>query len=88
MAEHGWAHAGADSSDGLLKTVEEICLASQVGIALDWDRIPIASAVQQYQVTRSNVYRIVGFSNRGRFTHLFAVDPVTKQMLKIPLDQT
>ena len=88
LAEHGWAHAGADSSDGLLKTVEEICLASQVGITLDWDRIPIASAVQQYQVTAQTSIESLVLATGEEFTHLFAVDPVTKQMLKIPFDQT
>lgn len=74
LAELGWAHASADSSDGLLKTLEEISLASNVGIELYWKQIPIANSIKKLQEISGKQWEQAILGAGEEFTHIFVID--------------
>lgn len=48
LAKNGWAHASADSSDGIHQTISQICEVSGVGAELFWNEFPIADGVEDF----------------------------------------
>jgi thiamine-monophosphate kinase len=76
LATQNLAHASADSSDGLVKTLNEICDASGVGMILNWDKIPIANSIKNYEKLSINSHEeIQSFILAGgeEFNHIFTI---------------
>lgn len=59
LAPH--ATAMLDSSDGLARSVHIIATASECGIALDWDQIPVHEAVVEFAVDAGEVREMACF---------------------------
>jgi thiamine-monophosphate kinase len=85
IAQKQLAHAGADSSDGLLKTIDEICVASNIGVDLVWDQIPLAQSLKQYQtLINGSISQIESLVLEAgeEFHHVFTVDPKKASILE------
>ncbi|MCP4763029.1 MAG: thiamine-phosphate kinase, partial [archaeon] len=78
--EHGrlllqmyWATSSADSSDGIQKTITEICKSSKVGAELKWNELPIAEGVDQFaEETGLDIMNLVLRAGE-EFLHIFTV---------------
>jgi thiamine-monophosphate kinase len=73
LAEFGWASASADSSDGLIRTITEICKASNVGVKLDWGSIPISPLASSYSFNHGLPLEDLVLSAGEEFTHVFTI---------------
>jgi thiamine-monophosphate kinase len=75
FAKSGWVHASADSSDGILVTLLEICSASHKDAYLNVNQIPIALGVREFAAaTKINLEKLI-FSAGEEFLHIFAAPP-------------
>jgi thiamine-monophosphate kinase len=83
LALQGVAHASADSSDGLVKTLAEIAHASHVGILIEWMKIPIHPSVTVYaQLTGEDIKDFV-LSGGEEFHHIFIVPPEHQRIVEM-----
>lgn len=60
LQAHAKVHAAMDISDGLALDASRLAAASQCGIELDLDRIPISEAAKQTDVNRSPLQHALG----------------------------
>ncbi len=67
------ATASADSSDGLLRTLNEISSASNVGYKLRWTRIPVDLEVKAYCSDYNVALESVVLSGGEEFGHIFTI---------------
>mgnify|MGYP006282219733 CR=1 FL=1 len=66
-------HASADSSDGLLKTISEICKASDVGARIYWYDIPVSDGVIEFAKANQLDERKLALGAGEEFAHVFCI---------------
>jgi thiamine-monophosphate kinase len=69
-----FASAAADVSDGLLADVGHVCMASNVGAAIEVDALPISAAVASF-LTEHNIGRDITWSGGDDYEIVFTVRP-------------
>jgi thiamine-monophosphate kinase len=73
LASKGYASASCDSSDGILKAIQEICEASDTGAEIYWDSLPISSGVINFsEEMKLDVINLV-LKAGEEFLHIFVV---------------
>lgn len=75
LAIHEQAHAGADSSDGFIRTIFELCNASKTGATIEWKGIPIPDIVRSYAQEFTIPLEQLVLSTGEEFNHIFAIPP-------------
>jgi len=73
LIKNGWVTASADSSDGVYKTIYEICKASGVGAELYWKSLPIAEGVEEFSQTIGAEIEDLLFRAGEEFLHIYTV---------------
>ncbi len=82
IAEQKLAHASADSSDGLIKTLIQISEASGVGIELNWAEVPKSPLLLEISNDDSRLdLESLVLSTGEEFTHLFCIPPENENMI-------
>jgi thiamine-monophosphate kinase len=73
LLQHGWVHASADSSDGIYRTLIQICESSGVTAELDWTNIPIAEGVSEFaEETGIEIENLI-FQAGEEFLHIYII---------------
>jgi len=58
-----------------LKTVDEICVASEVGVEISWNKIPLAAPVRDLSRMFPDLVEQYVLRTGEEYNHIFAIDP-------------
>ncbi|MHA1338707.1 MAG: thiamine-phosphate kinase [Promethearchaeota archaeon] len=75
LLKNNWATASADSSDGILKTITQICIASNVNAELFAEQLPIAEGVIEFAKYHNLCPYNLIFNAGEEFLHIYAIPP-------------
>jgi len=82
FANKGWVHASADSSDGVLVTLLEICTSSKKDAYLDVKRLPLALGVREFAAAAQiDILKLI-FGAGEEFLHIFAAPASNLKQIK------
>ncbi|MBD3350835.1 MAG: thiamine-phosphate kinase [Candidatus Lokiarchaeota archaeon] len=73
LAEKGWVNASVDSSDGIQKSLFEICKVSKVGAELEFEKLPISDGVREFTSEQKIELEDVLFRAGEEFLHVFII---------------
>lgn len=73
LLKNGWVSASSDSSDGVQKTINDICRASNVSAELYIDMLPIADGVVDFAKEQSLKVEQLIFRSGEEYLHIYTI---------------